>query len=413
MKLTKKFRTVLQNRILISLGILFLVRIGTFLPVPGINHNDLAFYLQRHSNTKNLISTFSGEDTFIIGLFTLNIFPYINATIFVQLLTSFLPQLSKLQKDSDLSSRRKISRLTRFVTIIVAIIQSAGISLYLKQILFNWNFLLALEISLWLTTGAIIVLWFSDIITDYGLGNGASLLIYTNIIANLPNLLKRLMSANQNQLTLSSTLLISLLIFLVLYGIILLQRGIRKIPLISSKQLGQSQSLSSTSVKSYLPLRLNQAGVMPIILTTSILVIPNYIFTLGTFKWLAIFEPFKFLYWFIYFGLILLSSSFYSTIVLNPKDISEQFQKMSVSIPGIRPGLQTTFYLKKVIKRITLLGATLLAVLTIVPNFIELIINISGMNQLSTTSLLILVGVILDLRREIENIYYSNIYNEI
>ena len=409
MKITKQFRNILFTRLLFSLGILLLIRAGTFLPVPGINQSDLAFYIQRHSVTKNLISTFSGNNTFVIGLFTLNIFPYINATIFIQLLLGFSPQLSKLQKEGDFEGRRKISRLTRLLTLIWAIIQSVGISSYLRQVLFDWNYFLAIEIVLWLTTGAMIVLWLSELITDYGLGNGASILIYTNIISNLPNLLNKLIIENNNNFAISNIISIILLIFASLYGIVLLQQGIRKIPLISSKQLNQFST--EDSIDNYLPLRFNQAGVMPIILTTAILVIPNYIVNLGIFQWLSFLESFKFLYWLGYFGLILAFSSFYSSIVLNPKDLSDQLQKMAVTIPGIRPGLQTNFYLKQEIKRITLIGSTMLAILTVVPNFIESTLNITGLNGLSTTSLLILAGVILDLIREIDNIYYSNIYN--
>ena len=409
MKINKEIRDVLLNRLLFSLGILLLIRVGTFLPVPGINHNDLAFYIQRHSVTKSLVSTFSGDNTFVIGLFTLNIFPYINATILVQLLVGFSPQLAKLQKEGDFEGRRSISRLTRFITLFWAIVQSVGVSLYLKQILFDWNYLLAFQIIVWLTTGAMIVLWLSELITDYGLGNGASLLIYTNIISNLPNLFKKVVIENSENFTIFSGISIGLLVFASLYGIVFLQEGIRKVPLISSKQLNQS-SLQDI-VNNYLPLRFNQAGVMPIILTTAILVLPNYIINLGIFPWLNTFTSFKFIYWIVYFVLILAFSSFYSSIVLNPKDISDQLQKMAVTIPGVRPGLQTTFFLKRVIKRVTLIGATMLATLTIVPNFIESTLNITGLNGLSTTSLLILAGVVLDLIREINNIYYSNVYN--
>jgi len=408
-KITKQIKNIVVTRLLFSLGILLLIRTGTFLPVPGINQSDLAFYIQRHSVTKNLISTFSGDNTFVIGLFTLNIFPYINATIFIQLLLGFSPKLAKLQKEGDFEGRRKISRLTRLLTLIWAIIQSVGISSYLQQVLFDWNYILAIEIILWLTTGAMIVLWLSELITDYGLGNGASILIYTNIISNLPNLLNKLIIENNNNFVITTFVSIILLIFASLYGIVLLQQGIRKIPLISSKQLNQFST--ENSIDNYLPLRFNQAGVMPIILTTAILVVPNYIINLGMFQWLNFLESFKFLYWLSYFGLILAFSSFYSSIVLNPKDISDQLQKMAVTIPGIRPGLQTNFYLKQQIKRITLIGSTMLAILTVVPNFIESTLNITGLNGLSTTSLLILAGVILDLIREIDNIYYSNIYN--
>ena len=411
MKINKEIRTILLNRFLVTFGIILFIRLGTFLPVPGVNHSDLAFYIQSHSVTKNLISTFSGDNTFVIGLFTLNIFPYINASILVQLILGFSPKLAKLQKEGDLAGRRSINRLTRFITLIWAIIQSVGLAIYLRQILFDWNYTLAFEIIVWLTTGAMIVLWLSEIITDYGLGNGASLLIYINIISNLPNLTKTIISEN---LTIFAELGFILLIFGSLYGIVFLQEGVRSIPLISSKQLIQGSEQDYVISNNYLPLRFNQAGVMPIILTTAILVVPNYINSLGLLPKVDLpvnLESLSFMYWIGYFAFILLFSSFYSTIVLNPKDISDQLQKMTVTIPGIRPGIQTAFYLKQVMKRITLVGATMLATLVTIPNFIESTLNITSLNGLSTTSLLILAGVVLDLVREVKNIYYSNIYN--
>jgi len=414
-KINNEIKSIILKRSAITLGILLFIRLGTFLPVPGINHSDLALYLQSHSVTRNLVSTFAGNDTFVIGLFTLNIFPYINASILVQLILGFSPQLSKMQKEGDLEGRRSINRLTRLITLGWAIIQSVTLSIYLKQILFDWNYSLAFEIVLWLTTGSMIILWLSELITDYGLGNGASLLIYTNIISSLPNLINRLVFDEQTKnFTLLSGIGMTVLLFAALYGIVFLQEGFRIIPLISSKQLNQSESQNYVISENYLPLRFNQAGVMPIILTTAILVVPNYLINLEFLPKINLpinLESLSFLYWVGYFLLILLFSSFYSTIVLNPKDISDQLQKMSVAIPGIRPGIQTTFYLKQVMKRTTLIGATMLATLATIPNFIESIFSITNLNGLSSTSLLILAGVVLDLVREVKNIYFSNVYN--
>ena len=407
---------ILLKRLLLSLGILIFIRLGTFLPVPGIDHGYLAFYIQRHSLTRSLVSTFSGDDTFVIGLFTLNIFPYINASILMQLLVTVLPNLSKLQKEVSSEGKRTINRITRLITLIWAVIQSAGIAFYLKRALFNWTPFLAFEIIIWLTTGAIIVLWLSELITEYGLGNGASLLIYTNIVSNLPNLVKKLISENSESLGVVSWTIIGILFFIAIYGIVLLQEGARIIPLISSKQLGQSSTtFSALPENNYIPLRFNQAGVMPIILTTAVLVIPNYVSSLGLLPILtlpAILQSSKIIYWVSYFILILLFSSFYSTIVLNPKDVSDELQKMAVSIPGVRPGIETTFYLKQVMKRVTLLGAVMLALLATLPNIIEAILPVSSFNGLGTTSLLILVGVVLDLSREIRSIFLSNIYSD-
>ena len=412
-------KNILLTRLLLSLSILVFIRVGTFLPVPGINHGHLAFYLERHSMTKSLVSTFAGNNTFVIGLFTLNIFPYINASILMQVLISVFPNLSKLQKEGGAEGRRTITKLTRLVTLGWALIQSFSIAFYLKRALFDWNLYLAIEIIIWLTTGAMIVLWLSEIITEYGLGNGASLLIYTNIVSNLPNFTKALFVRTDNDISVLSWVLIISIFFIAISGIVLLQEGMRIIPLISSRQLNQParRSVSPlTEIKNnYIPLRFNQAGVMPIILTTAVLVVPNYISNLGLLPIVTLpmfIKSSKFIYWIIYFTLILLFSSFYSTIVLNPKDISKELQKMAVSIPGIRPGVETTFYLKKVMERVTYLGAIMLSILATLPNVIEAILPGSNFNGLGTTSFLILVGVILDLSREIRSIILSNIYND-
>ena len=412
----KKTDDILLKRLLLSVGILLFIRMGTFLPIPGVNHGHLAFYIQQHPITKNLVSTFSGNDTFVIGLFTLNIFPYINASIMVQLITGLIPSISKLQKEGGGEGRRAITRLTRLITLGWALIQSSSIAFYLKRALFDWSPLLAFEIILWLTTGAMIVLWLSELITEYGLGNGASLLIYTNIISSLPNLGKKLISENTENLTIGASIGIAILFFIAISGIITLQESARIVPLISSKQLGQNQPVfTKATSNNYIPLRFNQAGVMPIILTTALLVLPSYITNLGVFPFLTIpifLKSSKIIYWVSYFILILIFSSFYSTIVLNPKDIAQELQKMAVSIPGVRPGLATTFYLKQVMQRVTLFGAIILAILATLPNVIEGILNVSSFNGLGTTSLLILVGVVLDISREMKSIILSNIYNE-
>lgn len=413
MGFSKNTSYIVINRFLFSVAVICFIRMGTFLPVPVINHNDLAFYLQRHSVAKNLITTFSGDNTFVIGLFTLNIFPYINATIFVQLLSNFSEELYELQKDGDFRSRRAISRLTRLITIIWSVIQSIGIASYLRQVLFDWSFILAFQIILWLTTGAMIVLWLSDLIDTFGLGRGPSLLIYVNIVSNLPTLVKKIILDNTGHFTFISSISIGFLIFASLYGIVFLQSATRKVPLVSSKRLNQLKQNRRSRIRMkelYLPLKLNQAGVMPIILTTAFLVIPNYLVNLKIFQWLNFFTSFKLLYWPVYFLSVISFSNFYSYLVVNPKDIAEELQRGAVAVPGIRPGLQTTFYFKRLLIRLNFIGSMMLATLTVLPNFIESTLNLTSLSGLSTTSFLILAGVTLDLAREIENIYYSNMY---
>jgi preprotein translocase subunit SecY len=335
-----------------------------------------------------------------------------------------VPSLSKLQKEGGAEARRSINSLTRLLTLGWALIQSCSVAFYLKRALFDWDYFLAFEIVIWLTTGAMIVLWLSELITEYGLGNGASLLIYTNIVSSLPGFAKQLARETGETIPIGLWLVSAAILFLALYGIVLLQEGARKVPLISSKQLNQTTApvpgSSSFGSYNFIPLRFNQAGVMPIILTTAVLVIPTYVYNLGLLPVQipslltlpAFAASSKVLYWVSYFTLVLGFSLFYSTIVVNPKDLSDELQKMAVSIPGIRPGVATAFYLKKVMKRVTLLGALMLAILATLPHVIESILSLSGVSNLGTTSLLILVGVILDVTREVRSIILSNIYND-
>jgi len=407
----KTEKNILLKRILLSLSILIFIRMGTFLPIPGVSPGEIQYFLGRNAIAKTFVNAFSGNNTFVIGIFALNIFPYINASILMQVLISIVPALSRLQKEGTSEGKRTINRLTRLITFGWAFIQSITISFYLTRVILDWNFLLAVEIVIWLTTGSLIILWLSELITEYGLGNGPSLLIYINIISSLPNISKKIILENNEKLNFGAWLIILLLFFVAISGIILLQESVRMIPLISSKELTNSRSISQKI--NYIPLRFNQAGVMPIILTTGVLVIPNYINSLGFLPIISlpfVIQTSKVLYWISYFVLILIFSLFYSSIVLNPKDISEQLQKMAVAIPGIRPGIVTTFYLKEIMKRVTILGAILLALLATLPNIVEGILGISSFNGLGTTSLLILVGVILDLLREIRSFNSSNKY---
>lgn len=425
-KLTSKLLNRVVPRFFITCIIVLFVRSGTFLPVPELDHNDLAFALRQNVVAQNLISTFFGDNVFIIGLFTLNIFPAINASILIQFLIGLSPELSRLQKEGDFASRRLISRLTRQITLAVAFIQSIGITLSLRPVLFDWNNILAIKIVIWLTAGAMIVLWLSDVITEYGLGNGTSIFVYVNIVSNLPNICHKIIEeSNKNSIVLSLTSIgtLSILIFATLYAITLLQNSTFNIRLISARRLnrvpvqvwyGDDPEEVAIYTRNYIPFRLNQAGVMPIILTTSFLAIPNYLVNLKIFSWLDFINNdntwVRGFYWISYIILIFVSSSFYSSIILNPKDISDELQKATVKIPGVRPGIQTTYYLKKELGRITLLGAALLAFITVVPNFIESTLNITSLKGLSTTSFLILGGVVLDLKGEISNIYFSEVY---
>ena len=414
MVITNKLITrIIIKRFLITIAIILFIRIGSFIPVPGINLIDLALFIEKDSATTNIASLFSGKGTFKIGLFTLSIVPYINASIITQILVKSSPFLSELQKEGDLYSKRYINRLTRFIALIVALFQSISLGLYLRPIIFDWNIGLLLEIVISLTTGSMIILWLSEVVTEYGLGNGPSILVLTNILLTYQNINKGLIKETE---TISSTF-INYSLFLVSTCIIAkLQEGIRKVPIISSKQLQMKSDLTGN----YIPFRVNEAGIVPIILTTSILVLPSYLNKIGiSFGIFPLFSqlnlPYidefsKIIYWLSYFVLIIVFSLFYTQIALNPKDLADQLKKMAVALPGLRPGNQTAFFLKKVIERLTFIGSFLLATVATLPNIIAILFGISDFTGLSISSLVIVTGIIIDLEREIDDIVFSNIY---
>jgi len=415
---TQGFNDLLK-KLSITLIIMLFIRLGNLIPVPDLNMIDSLSYIVTDPITKEFITTFSNKKTFVIGLFTLGIFPYINASILTQVIFSYSPSLAQLQKEKDLSSRRKINLITRTITLIAAIIQSLGIAYYFKPILSNWNLALALKIILWLTTGAIIILWLCEIITDYGLGNGPSIFVFTNIVSNFPSFSKLISFGIFEKSNFYLTASIFILTSFLLIGFIFLQSGVRKIFIVSSRELNVPVPDISRNVSNYILLKLNQAGIIPIILATTILIVPNFFFNSESMKdlflqinlsnrYLEIFS--KFLYWLGYFGFILTFSSYYATMSLNPKSISDQLQKTTAAIPECRPGPSTTFYIQQVSQRLNTLGSSLLAIIATLPTIFDTLLGLKSLNGLSATSLLIVVGVIFDVIREIDDTRYSSIY---
>jgi preprotein translocase subunit SecY len=274
----------------------------------------------------------------------------------MQLGTTSIPALEKLQKEEGEIGRQKITQFTRIVALIWALVQSIGISFWVRPYVFNWNTEFVISMSLALATGSMIIMWFSEQITEKGIGNGPSLLIFVNIISGLPKLLQQNPATKvvNNELV---ELAILVFIFLtMIIGIIFVQEGARRIPIVSAKQLSQGQLQSKTS---YLPLKLNQGGVMPIIFASAVLVLPSYLSQLTTngfiLQILNLFSPSgnnKNIYLVFYFILILFFSYFYTSLVLNPDDVAQNLKKMESSIPGIRPGKATRDYLQKTLNRL-------------------------------------------------------------
>jgi preprotein translocase subunit SecY len=400
MEITQK--DTIAKKILFTIFIVIIIRLGNFIPVPNVDQR----YLINILNANPSLKTFFNSENLILSVFSLGIIPNINASILIQLLVSAIPYLERLQKEEGETGRRQIKQYTRSLTLLIAILESISIAFSLRPILFNWNLAICSEIVLALTTGSMIILWLSDLITENGIGNGSSIVITLNILSVLPNTIKTITESGNIISILFNFISFTILII----GIIYVQEAVRIIPLISAKQLFAQQNQTSNQAinTSYLPLKINQGGVMPIIFSSTFLtfltVAVNYVLSLQIL-------PMQFnnaktislIYGGINFVLIFAFSLFYSNLILNPKEIAKDLNKMAITIPNIRPGKQTTSFLKKTLTRLSLLGALFLAILVALP-------NIRSSYGFGVTSLLILVGVTVDTARQIQTLLISKIY---
>jgi preprotein translocase subunit SecY len=412
----------LRGRLLITIGLLVLVRLGIFIPIPDI---DRAAFAQAIANSPVLgfLDIFTGGGISTIGIFALGILPYINASIIIQLLTSAVPALEDLQKNEGEAGRRKISQYTRYVAVGWAVIQSVGLTIgLLRPYAVNYSPFFVFQTSLALTAGSLFVMWLSEIITERGIGNGASLLIFVNIVATLPTTLGNTIDYAQTggrQAIMQVTVL--LLVFLVMIvAIVFVQEGTRRIPIISARrQVGKRLYRERTS---YLPLRLNQGGVMPIIFASAVLILPSSLAgffnnkeNLSVVSQFLVqitnaLQPGTWAYTIVYSVLIFFFSYFYAGLIVNPEDISKNLKKMGSSIPGIRPGKKTEEYLGGVLNRLTFLGAVFLSIVATVPIFVERATGVTTFRGLGATSLLILVGVAIDTAKQIQTYVISQRY---
>ncbi len=412
----------LRGRLLITIGLLILVRLGIFIPIPDI---DRAAFAQAIANSPVLgfLDIFTGGGISTIGIFALGILPYINASIIIQLLTSAVPALEDLQKNEGEAGRRKISQYTRYVAVGWAVIQSVGLTIgLLRPYAVNYSPFFVFQTSLALTAGSLFVMWLSEIITERGIGNGASLLIFVNIVATLPKTLGNTIDYAQTggrQAIMQVTIL--LLVFLVMIvAIVFVQEGTRRIPIISARrQVGKRLYRERTS---YLPLRLNQGGVMPIIFASAVLILPSSLAgffnnkeNLSVVSQFLVqitnaLQPGTWAYTIVYSVLIFFFSYFYASLIVNPEDVSKNLKKMGSSIPGIRPGKKTEEYLGGVLNRLTFLGAVFLSIVATVPIFVERATGVTTFRGLGATSLLILVGVAIDTAKQIQTYVISQRY---
>lgn len=406
----------LRGRLLVTLGLLVIARLGIFLPVPGVDREAFARNI-RSNQLVGFLDIFSGGGFSALGIFTLGILPYINASIIMQLLTAAIPALEDLQKNEGEAGRRKISQITRYVALGWAVIQSIGISVWVRPFADNWDPLFVGETILALCAGSMFVMWIGELITERGIGNGASLLIFANIVSTLPSSLGQTIElAQSGDRNIVGGIVILALVFLaMIVGIVFVQEGSRRIPIISARrQVGRRLYLEKSS---YLPLRLNQGGVMPIIFASTVLILPASLarFTenevlLRIANYLSPGGPTPWLYVAFYLVLILFFSYFYASLIVNPVDMAQNLKKMGASIPGIRPGRATSEYIERVLNRLTFLGAIFLGLVAIIPTAVESATRVRTFQGLGATSLLILVGVAIDTAKQIQTYVISQRY---
>nr|YP_009314169.1 SecY-type transporter protein [Izziella formosana]SCW22423.1 SecY-type transporter protein [Izziella formosana] len=403
---------ILVKKLALTILLLVIARMGIFIPIPGIDHD--AFYNGVGKNALiSFLNIFSGGGFSTIGIFALGIVPYINSSLIIQLLTKTIPALETLQKEEGEKGRQKINQITRYLALMWAIIQSIGICLWIKPYVFYWNIDFITEVIISLSTGSMIVMWFSELITEKGIGNGASLLIFQNIISGIPQNLKTSFSVHDNTLFNKSIILIPLFMSMLVITI-LVQEGIRKINIVSARQLVKKNEIDP---QSYLPLKLNQGGVMPIVFASASMALPGYIKSFVPSPNIQAFIDFcinnTFIYILLYGIMIMFFSYFYSSLVLNTEDLSNNLKKMGASIPNIRPGDDTNQYLGNILKRLTFLGALFLFLVALVPSLIANITNINSFKGFGATSLLILVGVAIDTAKQIQTYIISEKYESL
>jgi preprotein translocase subunit SecY len=403
----------LRSKILYTLLLIFIFRIGAHISLPGIDPNKLQdFGKSASGGMLGLIDTFAGGAFSQASIFALGIMPYISASIFMQLMTVLVPTFQKMQKEGD-SGRKKINQYTRYLTVIVTLVQASAYVKFLTDMTrqsgaiyegFTGYFWLSTVIVL--TAGTLFVMWLGERITDKGLGNGTSLIIMIGILARLPQYFMQELTAKSTRSGLILVFIVELAILIaIIMGCIILVQGVRKIPVNYAKQIVGNRQFGGA--RQFLPIKVNSAGVMPIIFAQAIMFLPTLfsysnsdtgkgigrIFSDHTNGW----------YMLVYSTVVIGFTFLYTALIFNPKQIADNLKQNNGFIPGVKPGQPTADYIGAIMDKITLPGAFLLALVGILPGFAQLLGVTQGFSTFfGGTSLLIMVGVVLDTLQQIE-----------
>ena len=401
----------LRNKVIVAAGLLIITRILAHIPLPGVNISQLQLFFQQNQ-AFGLLNMFSGGTMSNFSIILMGVGPYITSSIIFQLLAMIFPAIEEMQKEGE-AGRQKINQYTRIATVPLAIIQAyAMLSLLRNQgIVPSWDIFTLSVMLISVSAGTMLLMWIGEIISEKGIGNGLSLIIATGILAGFPSQVRNTVALIQSGDTSKIVGAIAFLAVLVVViaGIVFVQEAQRNVPISYARKLRYG---NSSPVSSFLPIKVNIAGVIPIIFAMSILVVPGilaqYLSNART-EWIANAAKFinetinnQLYYGILYFVLVVLFTYFYTGIVFKPDQISENLQKQSGYIPGIRPGSETRAFLSNIITRITLFGALFLGVIAVLPFIVEAATNITTI-ALGGTGILILVSVVIETMRQIES----------
>lgn len=407
----------LRRRILFTLLVLIVYRIGVFIPVPNIDTNILSATDRQQADIFGLMNTFSGGALFQFSIFAMGIFPYITASIIVQLLSmDVVPKFAQWAKEGE-AGRKKLTQFTRYGTIVLGLIQAFGMSIgfnsmYVGGLVIDPSFTTYAMIAIVLTGGTAFLMWLGEQITEHGIGNGISILIFAGIVSGIPTMAQTLYlelfvgAGDAIFLNIIKAVIIVAVVILVIVGVIFVQQGVRKISVQYAKRVVGRKMYGGQST--HIPLKVNAAGVIPVIFASSLLLFPG---TIAQFwpqnivaMWitdnLAMTAPLGMV---LYVLLIIGFTYFYTFVQINPVQMADQMKKNGGYIPGIRPGKTTSTYITRVMTRITLSGALFLAAVSILPLIFGKIAGLPASIQIGGTSLLIVVGVALETMKQIES----------
>lgn len=392
----------LKRRILFTLGMLFVFRLGAHIPTPGINSAAMS-QLFEGSGVLGFLDLFAGGALRRFSLFSLGVAPYINASIVLQLAAVIFPALERLQKEGP-QGQKKMTQYTRYGAIFFAFVQAIGMAMWLRRAgvlaASGLDFFVAVITAV---TGSVAVMWLGEEMTDHGIGNGISLLIFAGIVARLPEaVIQTLSMISSGEMNVVTLILALAVMVAVLAGAVLLEQGQRRLPVQYAKRVVGNRVYGGQS--SFIPLRVNMGGVMPIIFASSLMIFPSTVLRLfhGTERLANYFAPGSWLYTVLYVVLIVFFGFFYTAMVFNPSDIADNMKKNGGFILGIRPGKPTSDYIEKIASRITLVGSVFLVVVALVP---DLLTNVFGITSFyfGGTSVLIIVGVALEIVEQVNS----------